>query len=696
MRPEILNYLFSDIAELPGVGEKTREALFRLCGSRVIDLILHFPVAIIDRTFMPDLISAPSGKVMTAVVEIEEHLPPRNSRQPYKVICRNETGYITLVFFNPNKKYVNAALPIGQKRAISGHAERFDGYLQMAHPDYIMKAESIGQIKRIEPVYPLTYGISNKLVAKVIREALMKIPDLPEWAEENFLKKHGWTNWKTALVSAHYPKTLSDVEISAKARQRMAYDEMLANQLALALSRKSVKKQIGQEIKGDGRFNAIIKDSLPFELTSGQMEVIKEIFADMAGKARMIRLLQGDVGSGKTIVALFSMVNAVECGKQAAIMAPTDILARQHLATMQKIIKNAGLEKEIKITLLTGRDKGKNREEITAMIENGEANIIIGTHALFQEGVKFNNLALVVIDEQHRFGVKQRLLLSGKGYNTDVLLMTATPIPRTLTMTLYGDMEISALKEKPANRTPIDTRIIPAARESEIIEGLKRAIKEGNRTYWVCPLIHESEESELAAAEERFKNLKTHFGDRVALIHGEIKQEQRDKTMLAFKAGEIDVLVATTVIEVGVDVPEATIMVIEHAERFGLSQLHQLRGRVGRGLAKSSCILLYGNHLGETGKRRLTILRETEDGFRIAEEDLVLRGSGNVLGTKQSGMPDFRVAVLPEQSELLFAARDDVKIIINSDAELNTPRGKNLRTLLYLFEYDSQVKFLGG
>jgi len=481
------------------------------------------------------------------------------------------------------------------------------------------------------------------------------------------------------------------------ARARAAYDELLANQLALALSRKTIKKQKGRKISGDGRFTKKLVESLPWQLTGGQRDVLKDIFRDMKSENRMLRLLQGDVGSGKTVVSLLSMLNAVETGKQAAIMAPTEILSNQHMTWIEQTIKNAELG--VKVENLTGNIKGKDREKILTRLKSGDIDIIVGTHALFQEKVEFKDLAMIVIDEQHRFGVKQRLALSEKGEKTDILLMTATPIPRTLTLTLYGDMEISSLKEKPAGRIPIDTRTIPISRVDEIAERMKQAVKDGERIYWVCPLIErpedgDNEEIQLAAAETRFRYLKKIFKTKAGLVHGKMKPEEKDKTMLAFKKGEIDILVATTVIEVGVDVPEATIMIVEQAERFGLSQLHQLRGRVGRTDKPSKCILLYSENIGDMGKRRLKVMRETEDGFRIAEEDLVLRGSGELLGTKQSGMPEFKLALLPNHSELLFAARDDVKIILETDPKLQNTRGEALRTLLYLFEYDSHIKYL--
>ena len=698
MRPAILNTLFTDVSALSGIGPRIKEILSGRIGTHILDLIFHLPTGIIDRRKIPDFSNYTGGGYITALITVDKHIPPyKSSRRPYRILCSNETGKITLVFFNAHGNYLEKQLPVGQERVISGKAEIFDGKLQMTHPDYIALPEDLEKIKRVEPVYPLTQGLSLKKMGAIESAALTKLPDLPEWLNQSFIKKQSWQNWKDSIIATHHPSSLEDINFSSPARSRLAYDELLANQLALAISRNLNHKQKGLSLKGDGNLCRQIVSTLPFKLTNGQRAVLKEIFADMKSKNRMLRLLQGDVGSGKTIVALLTMLNAVECGKQAAIMAPTELLAMQHVSWMESALKNAGLEKKVKITLLTGSKKSKIRKDILAGLESGKISIIVGTHALFQENVEFKDLALVIIDEQHRFGVRQRLALSSKGNITDILLMSATPIPRTLTMTLYGDMEISNLKEKPPGRIAVDTRAMPISRIAEVAERLKKVTEEGKRAYWVCPLIEDSEENtkELSAAETRYNYLKKIFGNRVGLVHGRIKGEEREKTMMEFKTGKLDVLVATTVIEVGVDVPEASIMVIEQADQFGLSQLHQLRGRVGRKMnSQSSCILLYSKNIGLMGKRRLKIMRETEDGFRIAEEDLVLRGSGELLGTKQSGMPDFLLAVLPEQSELLSAARDDTKLIINKDPDLKTERGQALRILLYLFEYDNQLKYL--
>ncbi len=698
MRPTLLNPLFTNIRNLSGVGDKAHKNYLRMFGSDLIkDLIYHLPVGFVDRTNMPDLTYAENKTILSAVVDVKEHFPPKpRSRQPYKVVCQNETGYITLVFFNHKGDYIKNILPVGQKRVISGKVEKYDGILSMTHPDRVVPLSEIKNILIMEPVYPLTYGISQRSIIKTVQLAVNKIPELPEWIEENYCAKNHWNSWADSIRRVHKITSGKDLEPTLPTRQRLAYDELLASQLALAISRQRNKKQKGYSLKNAGTLRQRMLDGLPFTLTKGQNQVLKDIYHDMEEPSRMLRLLQGDVGAGKTVVALQAMLCAIESGKQCALMAPTEILARQHGASLQNMLEQAGLNDRVTLTVLTGKEKGKTREAILHGLEQGSTHIVVGTHALFQEHVTFANLGFVAIDEQHRFGVKQRLQLTNKGDSTDILLMTATPIPRTLTLTLYGDIDVSLLKEKPAGRQAIDTRILPKSRIDDVTSGLKRAISEGNRIYWVCPLIEEDEEqqNQFAAVETRFKELNCLFPNRVGLVHGKLKSDEKEQVMAQFKEGALDILVATTVIEVGVDVPEATIMIIEEAQQFGLSQLHQLRGRVGRGTKKSNCILIYGHALSETGKRRLQIMRETEDGFRIAEEDLLLRGSGEILGTKQSGMPDFFLASFPEHNELLLAARDDVKYILQNDPKLTSPRGQNLRTLLYLFSYDEHIGLL--
>lgn len=704
MRPPLLNPLFAGASGLKGIGEKLDKLLAQFLrpyhgtpgtATRIIDLLFHLPSGLVDRRFRPRIAELPRQGVVTVEATVMRHRPPPagNKRVPYRVEVSDGTGMLTLVFFHAYADSIRRALPEGETRFMSGKIDWFNAEPQMAHPDHIVAAEEFGRMPLIEPVYPLTEGLSGKVLAKAIGQALGKLPELPEWQDAAFQQRHGWPSFGAALKALHHPETSTSAGPEAPARRRLAYDELLSNQLALSLVRASMKRAQGRRLAGSGDLRAKLVAALPYSLTRAQTEALSEILRDMASGDRMLRLLQGDVGSGKTVVALLALAAAVESGAQGALMVPTEILARQHHATLSKLCQAAG----ISITLLTGREKGRTREEILSRLASGETSLLVGTHALFQDDVAFKDLGMVVIDEQHRFGVHQRLALQAKaGGATDLLVMTATPIPRTLALTVYGDMDVSKLTEKPAGRLPIDTRVIPLPRIDEVIEGLARSMAQGNRAYWVCPLVEDSEAVDLAAAEDRFLHLAQRFKGEVGLVHGRMKGPDKDRVMAEFKDGTLKLLVSTTVIEVGVDVPEATVMVIENAERFGLAQLHQLRGRVGRGSGKSSCLLLYQEPLGETAKARLSILRETEDGFRIAEEDLRLRGAGEMLGTRQSGLPLFRMADLSVDGDLLAAARDDAQLVLNRDAKLQSPRGEALRILLYLFERDEAIRLLSA
>ena len=693
MRPEILFPLFRPVDSLPGVGPRISKLIARLAGEHVADLLWLLPSGIIDRRYSPSLADARPGSVATLSVTVEQHLPGHNPRQPYKVACSDPSGTITLVFFHAKRDYLERVLPVGANRVVSGKVELFAGALQMGHPDHIGTPDEIEAIKTVEPTYPLTAGLTPKPLAKAIGAAVEAAPELEEWLDPAYLAQQGWPGWHEAIRAAHAPKGEAELDPRSPARARLAYDELLANQLALALVRAAMGRRPGRALEGDGRMRARVLAALPYSLTGSQEAALVEIAADLRAETRMLRLLQGDVGSGKTVVALLTMLIAVEAGAQAALMAPTEVLARQHHAVLAPLAAAAG----VRLVLLTGREKGKAREQILADLAGGQVDMLVGTHALFQEDVQFNDLALAVIDEQHRFGVHQRLTLGAKGGGrggAHVLVMTATPIPRTLTLTAYGDMDVSRLLEKPAGRKPVATRAVPIDRLEEVIAAVGRAVSAGGRIYWICPLVEQSESGDLAAAEARHRDLGERFGAAVGLVHGRMKGAEKDAAMAAFADGERQILVATTVVEVGVDVPEANVMVIEHAERFGLAQLHQLRGRVGRGEAQSSCLLLYAGPLGTAARARLNIMRETEDGFRIAEEDLRLRGAGEILGTRQSGMPEFRIADLEAHAEFLEVARDDARLVLTRDADLESPRGKSLRVLLYLFERDAAVKFL--
>ncbi len=690
MRPEILFPLFAPVTSLAGVGPRFGKLLADLAGPHLADLLFHLPTGIIDRRYAPKVREAKPSQIATLTVKIEAHLKPHNPKQPYRVRCRDETGFLHLVYFHVKGDYLTRLLPVGSTRIVSGTVEHFNNEIQITHPDHVVAPEAREQMPPIEPVYGLTAGLPLRIVQKGIAVALGRAPELAEWIDPHLMAQRHWPGWKAAVTAAHAPQSEADIPPTTPARQRLAYDELLANQLAIALVRAHTKRLPGRAIEVPGRLRKQVQAALPFSLTHSQRQALAEIAGDMAAPNRMLRLLQGDVGSGKTVVALLAMLDVVEAGAQAALMAPTELLARQHYATLTALAAPAGIE----IALLTGREKGRVREDILLRLGSGDIGIVVGTHALFQTEVAFKDLAFAVIDEQHRFGVEQRIALSNKGKGVDILVMTATPIPRTLMLTAYGDLDSSRLTEKPAGRKPVTTRTIPLSRFAEVVEAARRALSTGAKIYWICPLVAESELIELAAAEARFAELKKLFGERVGLVHGRMKGAERDRAMEQFATGGIDLLVATTVIEVGVDVADATVMVVEHAERFGLAQLHQLRGRIGRGAKPSACLLLYTTPLSETAKQRLAILRETEDGFRIADEDLRLRGAGEVLGTRQSGLPEMRLVDLAVHADLIPVARDDARLVLARDPELSNERGAAARVLLYLFARDLAVGYL--
>lgn len=699
MRPPLLFPLFSDVSQLKGIGSHTRSCIKRLCGNnRVIDIVFHLPCDIIDRRRMPAIPEAENGTINSFIVTIGQHFPAPHTRggpkkTPYKVKCSNATGTLYINFFNTKSNFIKEQLPERSKRVISGRVEHYNNTIQIVHPDYIVPLEQLPQIQKVEAVYPLTTGLSAKYLNKAIHQAILSyVPNLPEWHSSALLKTYNWPSWYDALQKLHHPEKLSDLAPFTLAHKRLAYDELLANQLALQLARKHVTSHNGRIIKSNQSLTHKLHTILPFELTANQQQVIEEIHQDQSSTNRMLRLLQGDVGSGKTAVALFTILHAIENGHQTALMAPTEILARQHMAWIGNLCEQLGIRYKLLINKIKQSEKNKIYQEAA----DGEIDILIGTHSLFQDKLTFKDLAYIVIDEQHRFGVEQRMKLAKKGHKADILLMTATPIPRTLTMTAFGDMTVSRLTKKPKNRQPIATKTVPLSRINEVVEGLKRALIKGEKAYWICPLVEESEKIDLAAAEERFRELKYIFKDRVGLVHGQMKTDERDTTMHQFRDSDLDILIATTVVEVGVDVSDATIIIIEHAERFGLAQLHQLRGRVGRGSKPSHCILLYNNQLplSPTSKARLAMMKQTNDGFLIAEEDLKLRGSGDLMGTKQSGLPSFKVANLEHHQDLLFNANKDAKLTLEQDPNLESERGKHLKNLLYLFEYDMHIKYL--
>jgi len=698
MRPAELDPLFVPITAYSGIGPKIADliarALYRESGddTRAVDLILLPPHRLIDRRNRPGVSFAQEGEIVTLSLHIDRHMPapPGRKNVPYRVLAHDETGEIALTFFNARSNWLDKQLPVGENVLVSGRMEWFNGRASMVHPDRMAREGGDDPFPMVEPVYPLTAGLSPRVLQKAIDAALEALPFLPEWQSKPLIEKNSFPSFNDSVLRLHAPRDHTDMDPNAPARRRLAYDELLAGQLSLALVRQRIRALPGKPVRGDGKLRKQLMTALPFHLTAGQLQAVDDILADMNSEERMLRLLQGDVGSGKTVVALIALVACVEAGGQGVLMAPTEVLANQHFATIMRILENSGIQ----CAFLTGRTKGRERAEVLEKIENGQAGIIIGTHALFQENVNYNNLLLAVVDEQHRFGVHQRLRLTAKGAAPHMLVMTATPIPRTLVLSAFGDMDVSRLSEKPAGRKPIATATMSIDRLPEILERLRNAIDSGRKIYWICPLVEESDLVELMSAEKRFEWLKEYFGTLTGLIHGRMKSDEKNAAMQDFKSGKTRLLVATTVIEVGVDVPDASIMVIEHAERFGLAQLHQLRGRVGRGDEASSCILLYKGPLGATAKARLSIMRQTEDGFRIAEEDLRLRGEGELLGTRQSGMPGFRLASLDVHADLLQTARNDARHIVHEDPSLSSERGAALRMLLYIWRKDEAVRLL--
>ncbi len=703
MRPHLLTPLFAAASALPGIGPKTGKLLDRLLGpgqgepARVIDVLFHLPNSVVDRRNQPPIAEAPLDQVVTLRATVAEHrAPPPRSRAPYKVLLEDATGDVLLVFFLANHGWIEKSLPIGAERWVSGKLELYDGYRQMVHPDHVVDEAGFARMPLAEPVYGLTDGLYPRVLAKAIDGALARIPPLPDWYEGagHPPPLHGGgfplPTFGEALDLVHRPKDPEAIAPTSPARLRLALDELFAHQIALALMRERLRVRAGRANAGTREKADAIEAALPFALTGAQQAALAEIRADLAAPAKMLRLLQGDVGSGKTLVALLAMADTVEAGRQAVLMAPTEILARQHFAGLAARALKSG----IRMALLTGRDTAAERRRTLEGLASGAIDIAIGTHALIQESVAFRDLGLAVVDEQHRFGVHQRLALSAKGDAVDVLVMTATPIPRTLVLSYFGDMDVSSLREKPPGRQPIETRALPLERLGDVVARLGRAIEDGKRAYWVCPLVAEAEATDAAAALERCEHLREEFGAKVGLIHGKMKGPEKDAAMAAFAAGDTRILVATTVIEVGVDVPEATIIVIEHAERFGLAQIHQLRGRVGRGSGASSCLLLYRAPLAEVAQARIEILRATEDGFLIAEEDLKLRGEGEVLGIRQSGAPGFKLADLAVHADLLPIAREAAQNMVTADPDLAGPQGEAVKVLLHLFERDEAIRLI--
>ncbi len=690
-RPESLFPLFAGLETLDGVGPKTATAFTALNVERPKDLLFLLPHSGIDRARQNSVRDVIPPTTITVEVTVGGHFPPRSKGRPYRIMVRDAAFEFQLVFFHARADYLTKLLPTGQKRLVSGRVEIFDGIAQMVHPDHVLRPEEASELPLFEPVYPLVAGVTQKSVQRAVVSAIARAPTLAEWIDGPLKLREGWPDWLDAVKIAHAPASNADISDTAPARQRLAYDELFAHQLTLSLARASLRRGKGVASLGTGTLQARVLQNLPYTPTSAQSRAIAEIAVDMASPLRMNRLLQGDVGSGKTLVAFQALLIAVESGGQGVLMAPTEILARQHHESIGPLAGDAGVQ----LVLLTGRDKGSDRQKKLAALSSGKTQILVGTHAVFQKDVIFHDLRLAVVDEQHRFGVAQRMELGAKGAAADVLVMTATPIPRSLALATHGDMDVSVLDEKPAGRKPIKTALISTARIDEVVSHLRQAVADGRQSYWVCPLVEDSEVLDYASAEARFQHLRAALGDGVVgLVHGQLPPAEKDAAMARFIAGDTKVLVATTVIEVGVNVPNATIMVVERAEIFGLSQLHQLRGRVGRGAALSTCLLMYQAPLSEAGTRRLTVLRDTEDGFRIAEEDLAMRGAGDLIGTAQSGLPRFRVADLERQGALMAIAQSDARKLLSDDPDLTTPRGRAARTLLWLLDQDRAIRLI--
>lgn len=690
-RPELLFPLFAETQSLPGVGPKTASNMATMGVQAPRDLLFTLPNSGIDRRRRETIKGADLPATLTVSVLIGRHTPARTKGGAYRIHVEDNATSFQLVFFHARGDYWHKALPEGSRRVVSGKVEVFDGIAQMVHPDHIVAEADAGDIPDFEPVYPLVSGVTQKLMFKAMRGAVDLVAEMPEWVDPAQKAQAGWPDFKHAVMAAHQPARQEDLMATAPARERLAYDELLAHQLTLALARAMERRKSGRISAGDGQLQARVMAALPYQATGAQTRAIAEINADLASDKRMNRLLQGDVGAGKTLVAFMALLRAVEAGGQGVLMAPTEILARQHFESLAPLAAQAG----VVLDVLTGRDKGAERRAKMDALARGELQVLVGTHAVFQADVHFADLRLAVVDEQHRFGVRQRLELGRKGAAVDVLVMTATPIPRSLSLAQYGDMDVSVLDEKPPGRKPIKTALISTGRMEEVVDRLRAVIAEGRQCYWVCPLVEESEVVDLTAAEERFKHLRAVLGEKtVGLVHGQMAAADKDAAMARFVAGDTKVLVATTVIEVGVNVPNATIMVIERAETFGLAQLHQMRGRVGRGEAASTCLLLYQAPLSENGQKRLEVLRETEDGFVIAETDLKMRGAGDLIGTVQSGVPRFRIADLERQAGLMTIAQSDARRLLSDDPKLETPRGAAARLLLWLMRQEEAIRLI--
>jgi len=693
MRPAHLDLLLSPINKLKGVGPKLQNIINKLGIHLNVHFLWHFPYKIIEKKYYENIHDAPINQLVTLKIEIIKHYPSKFRRQPYRVSCLANETPLDIVYFNARHPVVRSILPVKSIRMISGKLEFFKNKFQITHPSSIENISDIQLLREKEPVYSLTAGLNMKSFIKISNQVLHLLPNLKEWIDERLLKKYNFVSWKEAVKQLHNPNIEDTYSEKNFFRRRLAFDELFAHQLAIFIIRTIDNKKTSIPFTNNNKLKNNLINNLEFKLTNSQLIVINEIQKDLESNHQMIRLLQGDVGSGKTIVALISMLTVIESGFQTTLMAPTSILAYQHYENISKLIQDL----PIKIDILTGKDKGKTRIEKLNKINNGDTQIVIGTHALIQDGVNFKKLGLSVIDEQHRFGVYQRMAFNYKGFRPSILVMSATPIPRTLTLAAYGDMDESRLIDKPIGRKPIVTTSLILKKEKNLIERIKKKINNSNdKFFWVCPLIEESQELDLKAATDRYNVLNKIFKKKVMLIHGQLSEKEKESTMEKFKNEDFRILVATTVIEVGIDIKSATTIIIEHAERFGLAQLHQLRGRVGRNNEESFCVLLHKENLNDTAKKRIHIMTETNDGFLISEEDLKIRGPGEILGKRQSGLPSFNVADLSYDGDLLEEARLYANNIITNDPKLEKDGNKNLKDLLYIQERDTAIRTLSA
>ena len=684
------NSFFDSIENIKGIGPKTSKLFEKLCGDRVIDLLLTIPRIYKKRKYIQNISDEYFKQEIALIVNVVKHLPQFNPKMPYKILCENNNNEIEIIFFRGYIKYLKKILPRGEKKIICGKLGKLGNKYQIIHPESISPIEELPFLHGSLSVYSLTKGLTMSVYRKSVRKALEKLIEISEWINKDILKKNNWRSWKQTVELVHKPKELNNKKIK-KLRERLAFDEALSHYIKLLVTKEKIKKNICHEIEVDKEIKNKIISKIPFKLTESQLKVIKEIENDIKKKNPMLRLLQGDVGSGKTIVALITLANVLKKNIQAAIMVPTEILAIQHYNYFSDLFKDT----KVKIVLLTSKINSKEKESVKKEIEDGEAKIIIGTHAIFQKSINFKKLGYIIIDEQHRFGVHQKFQLSAKGCNPHILVMTATPIPRTLALTMYGNMSISKITEMPANRKKIETITMPSGKISKIIKSLKDIVNKNLNAFWICPLIDESEKLDLTAATKRFEKLKKYFGNYVGIIHGKMSIEEKKETINKFKSKEILVLVSTTIIEVGIDVPDATFMIIEESNRFGLSQLHQLRGRIGRSDKKSTCVLVYKEkNLNEYSKKRLNTIKNNNDGFKIAEEDLKLRGFGEILGIRQSGYQLFKILDPLTDIKIMEDALDEAKKTFEKRNSIKKSDKETINLFLKIYNQSSSLKYI--